>query len=43
MSDGGDAVFDELFEIAKVTPQSSGQQKRFDDRTNFNREFCGGN
>jgi hypothetical protein len=41
MSGGGDAVFDELFEIAKVTPQSSGQQKRFDDRTNFNREFCG--
>ena len=42
MFGGGDAVFDELFEIAKVTPQSSGKQKRwFDDRTNFNREFCG--
>jgi hypothetical protein len=33
--------FDELFEIAKVTPQSSGKQKRFDNRTNFNRDFCG--
>jgi hypothetical protein len=41
MFGGGDAVFDELFEIAKVTPQSSGKQKRFGDRTNFNREFCG--
>jgi hypothetical protein len=41
MFGGGDAVFDKLFEIAKVTPQSSGKQKRFDDRTNFNREFCG--
>ena len=41
MFGGGDAVFDELFEIAKVMPQSSGKQKRFDDRTNFNREFCG--
>jgi len=29
MFGGGDAVFDELFEIAKVTPQSSGKQKRF--------------
>jgi hypothetical protein len=26
---------------SKVTPESSGKQKRFDDRTNFNREFCG--
>jgi hypothetical protein len=41
MFGGGDAVFDELFQIAKVTPQSSGKQKRFGDRTNFNREFCG--
>ncbi len=24
-----------------LTPQSCGKQKRFDDRTNFNREFCG--